>query len=193
MVTNRAAIAVGTAYHSSEDMYMAGRRGKGVKILHCYGDQLWQSGTRVELPSLGPPEGLDFLNNSEENQYESDDDESESANNDEENKETDDQEAVEDSSEDKINDAEKALESVKLEEVEGEENEAPADDRSPQEIMDELLENAFLQAWKTSAKKAELPMLTSNFFRVHMVPQCPKDKVTKYFLLENFVLRFPKF
>ena len=43
--------------------------------------------------------------------------------------------------------------------------------------MDELLENAFLQSLKTScsAKKAEFPMLTSNFFRLHMVPACPPD------------------
>ncbi len=50
------------------------------------------------------------------------------------------------------------------------------DVRTPQEIMDELLENAFLQAWKTSAKRAELPMLTSNFFRVHMVAQVPRGQ-----------------
>lgn len=37
LVTNRAAVAVGTAYHTSEDMYMAGRRGKGIKILHFVG------------------------------------------------------------------------------------------------------------------------------------------------------------
>ena len=37
LVDNKAAVAVGTAFHSSEDMYMAGRRGKGVRILHFYG------------------------------------------------------------------------------------------------------------------------------------------------------------
>ena len=39
--------------------------------------------------------------------------------------------------------------------------------------LDEALERAFLQGWKTSAKRPELPMLTSNFFRLHMVPQFP--------------------
>ena len=35
--TNKAAFAVGRTALSSEDMYMAGRRGKGVAILHCAG------------------------------------------------------------------------------------------------------------------------------------------------------------
>ena len=36
--------------------------------------------------------------------------------------------------------------------------------------MDALLTEAFLTSWKTSAKKIPLPILTSNFFRLHMVP-----------------------
>ena len=39
--------------------------------------------------------------------------------------------------------------------------------------FDEILEEAFIRACKTSAKKAELPILTSNFFRVHVIPACP--------------------
>ena len=51
------------------------------------------------------------------------------------------------------------------------------DSRSPEEIMDELIENAFLQALKTTAnaKKLELPVLTSNFYRLHMLPACPSE------------------
>lgn len=37
LTNNRAAVAVGVSYHSSEDLYMAGRRGKGLKILHFAG------------------------------------------------------------------------------------------------------------------------------------------------------------
>merc|ERR1719481_691328 len=46
------------------------------------------------------------------------------------------------------------------------------DTRTPQEKMDSLLEAAFFQSLRTtaSAKKAELPMLSSNFYRLHMVP-----------------------
>ncbi len=38
LVSNRSHVAVGTAALSSEDMYMSGKRGKGVAILHFYGD-----------------------------------------------------------------------------------------------------------------------------------------------------------
>ena len=39
--------------------------------------------------------------------------------------------------------------------------------------LDVVLEDAFIRACKTTAKKAELPILTSNFFRVHVIPACP--------------------
>ena len=53
--SNRAPVAVGTAWLSSEDMYMAGRRGKCAGILHFYGDQLWAAGSRDNIPDLDPP------------------------------------------------------------------------------------------------------------------------------------------
>ena len=37
-------------------MYMAVRHGKAVDVLHCVGDELWGAGTRVEVPSMGPPD-----------------------------------------------------------------------------------------------------------------------------------------
>ena len=43
----------------------------------------------------------------------------------------------------------------------------------PEESMDDLLENAFLRACKLSTKKAELPILSSNFYRLHIVASCP--------------------
>lgn len=42
--------------------------------------------------------------------------------------------------------------------------------------MDELLDYCFLKALKTTAKKIDLPVLTSNFYRLHIVPACPADK-----------------
>ena len=69
------------------------------------------------------------------------------------------------------------------------------DPRSPQEIMDERLELAFLQAWKTTAKKAELPILTSNFFRLHMVPQAQEAidiKKSSYKKLSKFLSKMQK-
>ena len=42
--------------------------------------------------------------------------------------------------------------------------------------MDDLLRAALLQSLRTTAseKKAELPMLSSNFYRLHMVPNSPQ-------------------
>ena len=37
LVENKAAIAIGTAFQASEDLYMQGMRGKAVNILHCVG------------------------------------------------------------------------------------------------------------------------------------------------------------
>ena len=41
--------------------------------------------------------------------------------------------------------------------------------------MDELIHNAFLQSLRTTAKKLELPVLTSTFYRQHMLPACPSE------------------
>ena len=43
-------------------MYMSGKRGKALKILHCIGDQLWIHFGKLELPELGVPENMEFLN-----------------------------------------------------------------------------------------------------------------------------------
>ena len=53
LTNNKACVAVGTAAYSSEDMYMSGKRGKALKVLHCFGDQLWTHFGKLELPDLG--------------------------------------------------------------------------------------------------------------------------------------------
>ena len=59
--------------------------------------------------------------------------------------------------------------------------------------LDVILEDAFIRACKTTAKKAEFPILTSNFFRVHVVPACPPYcptldvKKTKWKKLSKFL------
>jgi len=186
LVNNIAPIAVGTAHLSSEDMYMAARRGKGVNILHFYGDQLWAAGTREQIPDLGPPD-MAFLSKEAYEDEGSDAEESYGIN--------------EDSATDSHNKAEECVDDLTdhvgvttISDNPGEicdkgeekavsevaeniaEDSMTGDSRSPQEVMDELLLNSFLQAWKTTAKKAELPMLTSNFFRLHMMGNCPPDK-----------------
>ena len=58
LADNKAAVAVGTAALSSEDMYMSGKRGKALIIRHCLGDFLCQNDKKLELPQLGVPEHL---------------------------------------------------------------------------------------------------------------------------------------
>ena len=52
----------------------------------------------------------------------------------------------------------------------------PVEEATPQQLMDQLVEFCFFKALKTTAKKVDLPVLTSNFFRLHMVPACPAGR-----------------
>jgi len=155
---NLAPIAVGKAFRSSEDMYMAARHGKAVDVLHCVGDELWGAGTRVEVPHLGPPD-LPATVQEYKDEAEGEDGE-----------ETNDNTEVE-----QVTDKTESLALNPKDESSQPEQEV--DTRTDAEKMDEFLLNAFLQAWKTSAKKIELPILTSNFFRLHMVPNSPPGVV----------------
>ena len=68
LVENKAAVAVGTAYQGSEDLYMQGMRGKAINVLHCVGDQLWMSGSKTEIPDLGPSEAMNFSSDKPDNE-----------------------------------------------------------------------------------------------------------------------------
>merc|ERR1740129_1572491 len=54
-------------------MYMSGKRGKALKTVHCIGDQLWIHYGKPELPDLGVPDNLGFLD--EKNNDETSEDE----------------------------------------------------------------------------------------------------------------------
>ena len=59
--------------------------------------------------------------------------------------------------------------------------------------FDAILEGAFLRACKTMPKKTEFPLLTSNFFRTFIIPNCPPKcsnldvKKTKWKKLSKFL------
>jgi len=133
---NLAPIAVGKSFRSSEDMYMACKRGKGVEVLHCYGDQEYSEDQDEEEEGEAAEGAKDNV-------------------------------AAENES---TNEIETKLDAVEIKE---EELAQEVDPRSDAEVMDELLRNAFLQAWKTSAKKIEFPILTALFFRQHMMHCAP--------------------
>jgi len=46
----------------------------------------------------------------------------------------------------------------------------------PVQDMDRLLEYCFLKACKTTIKSNDLPMLSSNFFKNHLLAVCPPGK-----------------
>jgi translation initiation factor 2D len=200
LTTNKAPVAIGLTALSSFDMYMAARHGKAVKILHLIGDELWSHGTKLTIPELGPPAGygveVDVSSADGDNvpaETEStgrviNESLSESAmlilpGDLERN-------AIKnlcDSVTDLVLDViapDKSEDFTVLDsqecggtpEEDSNTEDTPKQDVNPQESMDKLLEYCFLKAWKTSAKKVEFPLLTSNFYRLHMIPACPSGK-----------------
>ncbi|KAK7792036.1 hypothetical protein R5R35_001673 [Gryllus longicercus] len=192
---NSAPIAVGRTALSSMDMYMSAKRGKAVNILHFVGDELWGYGTKLPTPNLGPPEGFEVLGSDEEAE----------GTGSVENKSPDENEGLEQSKGDEnipnlcdlqiaSNEPVQDESSVKLQEdnatddgdiqnnlsISKEEPETSgvsgSTEQGEREIMDELVEYCFLKALNTSAKKADYPMLSSKFYKLHMLPACPSDK-----------------
>ncbi|CAM1328497.1 EIF2D (predicted) [Pycnogonum litorale] len=150
IVGNDAPVAVGHTALSSQDMFESGKRGKAVIIQHVYRDQLWAVGEKGDLPVIKPAKQLEMCS-------------------------VDSDGRVTDVAKDLKLDAEQCLQSARTDD--GDELEAMRDDKSPVELMDELLSNCFLSALKSVGKKLELPVLTSTFYRTHMLRFCPKDSV----------------
>ncbi|KAK3912166.1 Eukaryotic translation initiation factor 2D [Frankliniella fusca] len=188
LTSNQAPIAVGVAAHSSHDMYMCGGRGKCVNILHFVGDLLWSQGAKYNIPELGPPPGLSATMleklSSEEDDSEDDSENEEprktnsnEGSEDENNSELSEEESEKDSDIDELTDRLPNLgTSVKPEDVPLETNTFIKPPETEAEAMDKLLRFCFLKSLKTSARKIDLPILTSNFYKVHMLSACPAGK-----------------
>lgn len=147
-VDNKAPVSVGIAAHSSYDMYMAGGRGKCVEILHTLGDTLCQLGKPPPRPNLGTP----FIQRDE-------------------NVETLSEEVAELEVEGEID--RETTEERLTENAESIESDVSNQLTDPVQEMDKLLEYCFLKACKTTIKKGDLPMLSSNFFKNHLLAVCP--------------------
>lgn len=173
---NKAAIAVGVTALSSEDMYMAAGHGKCVEVFHVIGDMLCQLGKPPLRPDLGSPNVESPTNTLED---------IESIN----------QEEIVDQTEnlsvqlDELNVGENSSDIVKDEVISQEhieEDEETEDVQisnivepevvDPVEEMDKLLEYCFLKACKMTVKSSDLPMLSSNFFKNHLLVACPPGK-----------------
>lgn len=162
LTNNRAAVAVGEAALSSHDMYMSGGRGKCVIVLHVYEDELCRFGTVVPLPQLGPV----F---SDEPPDELSEKKPSYANT--------------------VKPGENKVEELAFKSLEINE---PAQVQPEPATDDDVLMYCFLKALNTSMKNVKLPLLISNFYKLHMIPCCPGGKSvdikkTKYKKMSKFV------
>lgn len=163
LINNKAAAVVGEAALSSHDMYMSGGRGKCVIVLHVYEDELYKFGTVVPLPQLGPV-FVDTLPD-------------------------------EPSTDEKVSYAR----AVKLADDQTGEitlNKLKVSEETESNLMlntdDDVLMYCFLKALNTSMKNVKLPLLISNFYKLHMISCCPKGKSidikkTKYKKMSKFM------
>ncbi|XP_061182626.1 eukaryotic translation initiation factor 2D-like [Saccostrea echinata] len=194
LVGNRSPVAVGTAVMSGSDMFDSAMRGKGIHVLHILGDELWAFGDKSKPPLL-PEEPQDTaIDTASSLGNESKDsntaqvinlsDPSQGSDQCEEGQGPQQETAVEDIPSEKEEDEKLVLSADKLsleEEVPKEETEEEVpkedfEDQSPAESMDDLFKLCFQCALKKSLKPADLPVLTSAFYKVHMVKFCPADK-----------------
>ncbi|KAI4493922.1 hypothetical protein M0804_002098 [Polistes exclamans] len=174
---NKAPVAIGITALSSEDMYLSAGHGKCIQIYHVMGDTLCQLGKSPPRPDLGLPNVCkeDQLDENEKDnekleitKSDSDDATSEPLSNliDELQIDDDDSAIKEDFiSEDITNKPEEQAEKDLISEF-----------LNLTKEMDELLEYCFLKACKTTLKVTDLPILTSTFFKNHLLTACPSDK-----------------
>lgn len=175
---NKATVAVGITALSSEDMYLAAGHGKCVEIFHVIGDMLCQFQGKLPLrPDLGPPN--DDLTNIAENAESSS--QQATANQTEvlpfKLEQLDIAEDSSDGTEDETVSKE-YLEETENVETENVQNSHTMESEvvDPVQEMDQLLEYCFLKACKTTIKSSDLPMLSSNFFKNHLLVVCPPGK-----------------
>ncbi|CAG5119335.1 unnamed protein product [Candidula unifasciata] len=182
---NKSPVALGKALLSGEDMYMSAMRGKGVSVLHIYGDALWEFGDKSQPPVI--PE---VLSQTESENLVEQTDTVDSANGEVSSKlkendlpDVDNLQIV-----DKDDNREGAVAAGN--EVEQEDTDSDDEDKDPVAEMDELLNFCFLCAIKSRVKKSDLPLLTGNFLRGYMQPFSPGKQLD---LKKSSFKKFSKF
>ncbi|XP_036614056.1 eukaryotic translation initiation factor 2D [Trichosurus vulpecula] len=168
LVGSRAPVAIGVATMSTAEMLASGLKGRGFTVLHTYLDHLWQSGNKSSPPSIAlldqdPPECRGNIKEEGPVQVDcvlqggmecltlQDDEESSMAH------KTPSSEATEELREAGV-------------------DQGPADSKTFQEQMDDLLLRCFFHALKCRVTKADLPLLTSTFLGSHMFSCCPEGQ-----------------
>lgn len=168
VVGSRTPVAVGIATMSSAEMCSVGMKGKGVSVLHTYMDYIWAFGDKSIPPSTPDVDNDGLVMKAEENKGKEDGCQEEACVDTDCNQDTEplscrvQELSITGSDEDNRENQEMTLD--------------PEDQRTPQEQMDALLLQCFLHALKSKVKKADLPLLTSTFLRLHMFSCCPRGQ-----------------
>lgn len=152
---------------------MAAGFGKCVEILHVMGDTLYNMDKPPVRPKLGPPVFEKYQPKTlspEENQI------NEPQTTDNEIHEISDNIDNVNVTEEKDNENENEDTKDDAESLEGSSGDIKEEVLDPIQEMDNLLEYCFLKACKTSLKKGDLPMITSTFFKNHVIGVCPPGK-----------------
>lgn len=149
-------------------MYMSAGFGRCVEILHVMGDTLYNMDKPQVRPKLGPPVFAKHQPKTPSSEEKS---------------------VGEQNTDSQIHEISDNIDSVNITEKEDNENdnEVTKDDTQPGEEveeeeldpvqdMDKLLEYCFLKACKTSLKQGDLPIITSTFFKNHVIGVCPPGK-----------------
>lgn len=187
LTSNRSAVAVGMLNRSSADLYMAANQGIGVRILHVFGDKLWgmEPAVCLQVPNSGaivkPPTVDEFpaLGETRKPAHKVKSDvtplpETNSS----------------------VAQLQEAVQNIDISKDDGtcngdsesiaeQDNETGETDESP----DDKLKHAFLVAIKKMGKKPPTPLLTSNFYRNHIleVDSSIDIKKTSYKKLSKFL------
>lgn len=197
--SNKSAVGVGYLPRSSDDLYMSGGHGVAVKMLHLFGDKLWgiepQMAQQVpqfkatkltedDFPELGAKKTNAKRDN--EGKIEQDINEKIVDNMDNLNIKEESAEDGETSNPKSLEDKENVLSN----DIQNNSQTNNANDLTNLNTPEVVLKNAFLSALKNHGKTLQLPLLTSNFYRLYVVPEAQETldlKKTKYKKLSNFL------
>lgn len=165
LTSNRSVVAVGLMHRSSAELYMAANQGVGVKILHVFGDKLWgiDASVCLQVPNSGaivkPPTMDEFPALGETRKP---------ASAAVELKPVEPQVAAEPVS-DETSQIETDMQNVDISKDDGEAADEQDESTEVAESPDDKLKRAFLISIKKMGKKPPTPLLTSNFYRNHIL------------------------
>lgn len=172
---NLAPVAVGKMLMSGSDMFDSGMRGKGVRMIHMLGDELWAFGDQSQPPHIldDTPLGL----GDDTPPAPGDDGTGGEGGDGEEDKLVDSQVVVCDQIS-RLQVENSVAGCVQLDSEDDCELEAGTNSSDTAHVLcveevDQVLDMCFKCAVKASIKKSDLPILTSAFYRLHMLQYCP--------------------